>query len=65
MASSLKKKKHTFLTVETNLEILARLKKGESGVSLAQIYNVGTSTISDIKAKRVQLEQFASKLDSR
>jgi len=65
MASISKKKKHNFLTVETKLEILARLKKGESGVSLAQIYNVGTSTISDIKAKRVQLEQFASKLDSQ
>lgn len=34
------------------------------GVSRAQIYNVGTSTINDIKEKGVQLEQFTSKLDS-
>lgn len=63
MASS-SKKKHTFLTVETKLKILERLGKGESGVSLAKIYGVGTSTISDIKAKRAQVEQFASKLNS-
>lgn len=63
MASS-SKKKHTFLTIETKLKILERLGKGESGVSLAKIYGVGTSTISDIKAKRAQLEQFVSKLDA-
>ncbi|KAJ8866499.1 hypothetical protein PR048_032342 [Dryococelus australis] len=62
MASS-SKKKHTFLTVETKLKILERLGKGESEVSLANIYGVGTSTVSDIKSKRVQLEQFVSKLD--
>lgn len=63
MASS-SKKRHTFLNVETKLKILERLSKGESGASLAKIYGVGTSTISDIKVKRSQLEQFASKLDS-
>lgn len=63
MASS-SKKKHTFLNVETKLKILERLSKGESGASLAKIYGVGTSTISDIKAKKAQLEQFALKLDS-
>lgn len=63
MASSLKKT-HTFLNVVTKLKILERLLKGKSGVSLAKIYGVGTSTISDIKTKRAQLEQFALKLNS-
>ncbi|KAJ8877374.1 hypothetical protein PR048_021828, partial [Dryococelus australis] len=57
------KKKCTVLTVETKLKILARLGKGESGIYLAKIYGVGTSTIRDVKPKRVQVKQFAPKLD--
>jgi hypothetical protein len=64
MASCSKKRKHTFLTIETKLEILKKLSKGESGASLAKFYGVGTSTISDIKAKKDGIEKFALKMDS-
>lgn len=66
MASSLGtlKRKHTFLTIERKLEILNRLEKGESGSFLAKEYGVGKATISDIKKKRNDILNFASKLDS-
>nr|CAD7392680.1 unnamed protein product [Timema cristinae] len=53
-----------FHPAQDKLEILRRLSKGESGASLAKIYGVGTSTISDIKAEKDSLQRFASKLDS-
>ena len=56
--------KNVFLTIETNLEILKWLSKGESEASLSKIYNVGTSTINDIKAQKDKLEKYAEKLDS-
>ncbi|GFW80100.1 jerky-like protein [Trichonephila clavipes] len=45
-------------------EILNRLAKGESGVSLAQFYNVGKSGISEIKKSRETFLNFKTKLDS-
>ncbi|KAJ8891368.1 hypothetical protein PR048_010884 [Dryococelus australis] len=56
----------TQTAVMEDLDVISnfhRLGKGESGVSIAKIYGVGTSNINDIKPKRAQLEQFASKLD--
>lgn len=58
------KRKHTFLTIETKIEILNRLEKGESGSSLAKEYGVGKATISDIKKMKNTILNFASKLDS-
>ncbi|GFV40236.1 jerky-like protein [Trichonephila clavipes] len=63
MASNSKRKRNV-LNMETKLEILNRLAKGESGASLAQFYNVEKSTISDIKKTRDTILNFASKLDS-
>lgn len=37
---------------------------GESQASLALLYGIGTSTVSDIECNPAKLEQFASKLDS-
>ncbi|GFX84420.1 jerky-like protein [Trichonephila clavipes] len=56
------KRKRNVLNIETKLEILNRLAKGESGASLAQFYNVGKSTISDINKSRGSSLNFASKL---
>lgn len=58
------KRKHKVLTIETKIEILNRLSKGESGSSLAKIYDIGRATIFDIKNKREVLLKYASKLDS-
>lgn len=59
------KKKHNFLTIEKKIEILEKMSKGESGASLARMYGVGTSTISDLKRKKDSLLEYASKLDSQ
>ncbi|GFV94781.1 jerky-like protein [Trichonephila clavipes] len=63
MASNSKRKSNV-LNIETKLEILNRLAKRESEASLAQFYNVGKSTISDIKKNRETILNSASKLDS-
>ena len=65
MASAIRPKRNrNVLTIETKLKILNRLEKGESGSLLASEFNVGKSTISDIKRNRENILQFASKLDS-
>ena len=43
------KRKRKVLTVETKLEILARMAEGVSQCCLAEEYSVGTSTISNLK----------------
>lgn len=58
------KRKHIVLSIESKLEIIQRLEKGESGASLAPLYNVGRATISDIKNKKDSILMFASKLKS-
>ncbi|GFV35504.1 jerky protein homolog-like [Trichonephila clavipes] len=62
--SSNSKRKRNVLNIETKLEILKCLVKGESVASLAQFYNVGKSTVSDIKKSRETILNFALKLDS-
>ena len=46
------------LTIETKLEVLKRLSKNESGGLISKIYNVGNSTISDIKAQKDKLGKY-------
>ena len=55
------KRKKIVLTVQQKLEILDKLKCGRSGVSLAQEYGIGTSTVADIKKAGPQLREFAQK----
>lgn len=65
MASSSKlKRKHVSLTIQTKVDILNRLEKGESGSSLANAFGVGKATITDIKKKKNEILNFASKVDS-
>lgn len=63
-SSSASKRKQKVLTIESKVEILNRLAKGESATPLAKVYNVGKSTITDIKNKKKDILSFASKLDS-
>lgn len=58
------KRKRNVLSIENKITILDRLEKGESGASLAVVYNVGKSTISEIKGNKSKILQFASKLNS-
>jgi hypothetical protein len=50
------KRNHKTLSLTDKNTILKRLDKGESGKALAREFQVGTSTISDIKKKREPIE---------
>lgn len=58
MASTSKKRKHVTLTISQKCEILDQLKEGISFSFLAQKYNVGKSTIFDIKKKEEQIRSY-------
>ncbi|XP_050065139.1 jerky protein homolog-like [Aphis gossypii] len=50
--------------MEQKIEILTKLDKGETSVSLARFYNIGKATVTDIKNNRHAIMDFASKMDS-
>ena len=58
------KRKRTVLSIEAKLEICKRLKKGATATALSKEFEVGKSTISDIKKNEEKLTSFASKMDS-
>lgn len=58
------KRKHHALNIGTKLEIIEKLEKGVSGSYLAQLYNIGNSSIGDIKRKKENILSFLSKMDS-
>jgi len=45
-------------TMKEKVDIIGRLKKGETGRELAKKYSVGTSTISDIKKMRTRITRY-------
>ncbi|KAL4134894.1 hypothetical protein QTP88_006584 [Uroleucon formosanum] len=50
--------------VEQKIEMLAKLDKGETIVSLTRLHNIGKATVTDIKNNRHTIMDFASKMDS-
>lgn len=58
------KRKRVVLTLKEKMDICARLEKGESRKALMQEYNVGMSTLYDIKAHKAQLLRFFASSDS-
>ncbi|XP_043914003.1 jerky protein homolog-like [Protopterus annectens] len=62
--SSTRKRNRNVLPIETKIQIITSLEKGETGSSIAKIFNVGKATISDIKSKEDIILKFASNLDS-
>ncbi|XP_004387473.1 jerky protein homolog [Trichechus manatus latirostris] len=58
------KRKRVVLTLKEKIDICARLEKGESRKALMQEYNVGMSTLYDIKAHKAQLLRFFANSDS-
>ncbi|CAH1991027.1 unnamed protein product [Acanthoscelides obtectus] len=60
---SLSKRKRVVLSIKDKVDILERMKKGESAQSLSVVYGVGKSTISDIKKQSSAILTSASKLD--
>lgn len=63
-SSGILKRKHKCLTIESKVEILNRLDKGEKGSFIAKEYGVGDATVSNIKKDKKAILNFASKLDS-
>ncbi|XP_005302607.2 jerky protein homolog [Chrysemys picta bellii] len=59
-----KKRKRVVLTLKQKIDICTRLEKGENRNVLMQEYNVGSSTIYDIKAQKGQLLKFFASCES-
>lgn len=58
------KRKRVVLTLREKMDICARLEKGESRKVLMQEYNVGMSTLYDIKAHKARLLRFFASSES-
>ncbi|KAM6215423.1 jerky protein homolog [Rhynchocyon petersi] len=58
------KRKRVVLTLKEKMEICSRLERGESRKALMQEYNVGMSTLYDIRAHKAQLLRFFAHSDS-
>ncbi|XP_036598039.1 jerky protein homolog [Trichosurus vulpecula] len=58
------KRKRVVLTLKEKIDICTRLEKGENRKALMQEYNVGMSTLYDIKAHKGQLLRFFANSDS-
>lgn len=58
------KRKRVVLGLDKKLEVIKRLRKGETATSLAQIYGVGRTTVNDIKRDAEKIEQHVSKMQS-
>ncbi|KFM57181.1 Jerky-like protein, partial [Stegodyphus mimosarum] len=54
------KRKRVVLTMKDKINIIIRLKQGESGSKLADEYGVGKSTISDIKKNSESILKYVS-----
>lgn len=55
------KRKKVVLTIQQKLEILDKLKAGQSGTSIAHEYGIGNATVTDVKKAEPQLRQFTQK----
>lgn len=58
-------RKHSTPSIKVKMEILNRLDNGEKQAELAREYNLGRSTVYDIKQKRSQILSFAEQIKSR
>jgi len=58
------KQKRTVLSIGDKLKICKKLKEGTTPTLLAREYELGKSTISDIKRNKHKLKEYALKLDS-
>ena len=58
-----KRKKNVLSIVTCKLAILESLSKGVNQVKLAEQYEIGNSTISDINRSEQKVKEYASTLD--
>nr|CAI5849511.1 unnamed protein product [Callosobruchus analis] len=57
------KRKHVILALEKKAEIIRQLDSGHSSTSVAARFNVGKSTISDIKKKKYEILRYVSRIE--
>ncbi|XP_007938753.1 jerky protein homolog [Orycteropus afer afer] len=57
------KRKRVVLTLKEKIDICARLERGENRKALMREYNVGMSTLYDIRAHKAQLLRFVASAD--
>ena len=57
------KRKCTCVSLEAKLEIINRLKKGESQSSLASEYRIGKSTVGDFKRNEEKIRRICESLN--
>lgn len=60
-----KKRKHMTISVQQKVDLLRKLDKGVSVRTLCQQYNIGSSTVYDIKKQKNQLLKFYSECESK
>ena len=60
-----KKREHMTVSVQQKVDLLRKLDKGVSVRTLCQQYNIGSSTVYDIKKQKNQLLKFSSESDSK
>ncbi|GCC19943.1 hypothetical protein chiPu_0018636 [Chiloscyllium punctatum] len=58
------KRKRTTVTIEQKSETLQRLDPGEKASKIAQEYNIGIATVSNIRKARSAIEKFISQSDT-
>ena len=59
------KRKRVVLSIETKLAILDKVAKGATQSDLAREYNIGRSTVTDLKRNEAKLREFATGLDDQ
>lgn len=58
------KRKRVVLDLSKKMEIIKRLKKGESATKIAPIYGIARTTVNDIKKDADKIEKHVSKMQS-
>lgn len=58
------KRKRVVLTITQKLDIIRRLEKGQNKQELMRMFNIGSSTLYDIKSQKEKLMAFASSAET-
>ena len=58
--ASKESRKHVVLTIEQKLQVCDSIRKGDSYAEITKKFNIGKSTISDIKRSEQKLKDFKS-----
>uniref|UniRef100_A0A8C3S8B1 HTH psq-type domain-containing protein n=1 Tax=Chelydra serpentina TaxID=8475 RepID=A0A8C3S8B1_CHESE len=54
--------KHVSISIQQNVELLQKLEKGTLVRALCEFYNVGSSTVYDLKKQKNQILKFLAKI---